>query len=169
MVHLGWVALWAEPPCSEPPGCVSRCPTSSYDSTLYLFFVQDLAWFLCEGLLPVEAGRAVPDAVRRLCATLAPRWRTLVASFGIPVRAGWGLGWHCGAHFPRKGGMGMQQLHAACVCWWHQPHTALFDPRTAGALRFGSSWVAQVELAQPWHAAWNANTLHASPFTLRSR
>jgi acyl-CoA oxidase len=55
--------------------------------TLYALYrlEQDLAWFMCEGLLPVEAGRAVPDAVRRLCAQLAPRWRTLVASFGIPV------------------------------------------------------------------------------------
>lgn len=33
----------------------------------------------------------MPDAVRRLCAQLAPRWRTLVASFGIPVRWDWGL------------------------------------------------------------------------------
>lgn len=54
-------------------------------SPINLTPLQDLAWFMCEGLLPVEAGRAVPDAVRRLCAQLAPHWRTLVAGFGIPV------------------------------------------------------------------------------------
>lgn len=45
---------------------------------------QDLAWFLTEGLLPLSVGRAVPAAVRALCAQLAPRWRLLVDSFGIP-------------------------------------------------------------------------------------
>lgn len=45
---------------------------------------QDLAWFLTEGLLPLGAGRAVLAATRALCAQLAPRWRLLVDSFGIP-------------------------------------------------------------------------------------
>lgn len=45
---------------------------------------QDLAWFLTEGLLTLEAGRAVPAAVRGLCAALAPHYRTLADAFGIP-------------------------------------------------------------------------------------
>jgi acyl-CoA oxidase len=35
-------------------------------------------------MVSLEAGRAVGDAVRALCAQLAPRWRLLVDSFGIP-------------------------------------------------------------------------------------
>lgn len=39
---------------------------------------------MTEGLLSVEAARAVPDRVRALCAQLAPSAALLVDSFGIP-------------------------------------------------------------------------------------
>ena len=36
---------------------------------------QDLSWFLTEGLVPLAAGKAVPEAVRGLCRQLAPHYR----------------------------------------------------------------------------------------------
>ena len=37
--------------------------------------MQDLAWFLTEGLVPLAVGKAVPEAVRSLCRSLAPHYR----------------------------------------------------------------------------------------------
>jgi acyl-CoA oxidase len=53
-------------------------------STTCAVVLQDLAWFLTEGLVPLAAGKAVGDAARALCAQLAPQCRLLVDSFGIP-------------------------------------------------------------------------------------
>lgn len=46
--------------------------------------LQDLAWFLTEGLVPLASGTAVGEAARALCRQLAPHYRTLLDSFGIP-------------------------------------------------------------------------------------
>ncbi|GAB4821263.1 hypothetical protein N2152v2_008309 [Parachlorella kessleri] len=45
---------------------------------------QDLGWLLAEEMLPPAAGKAVSEGVRRLCAELAPHYKLLIDSFGIP-------------------------------------------------------------------------------------
>jgi acyl-CoA oxidase len=45
---------------------------------------DDLAWFLCQGLVNAEVARAVPDTVRELCSKVAMSWRTVVDAFQIP-------------------------------------------------------------------------------------
>eukprot|EP00887_Chlorella_sp_A99_P005922 scaffold29.g5922.t1 len=45
----------------------------------------DLAWFMGEQLVPTEAGKAAPAAVRALCAGLAPHYSLLIDSFAIPT------------------------------------------------------------------------------------
>ncbi|GMH40366.1 hypothetical protein BSKO_08270 [Bryopsis sp. KO-2023] len=44
----------------------------------------DLAWFLSNEILLPAAGKAIPEAVRRLCVLLSPHSQVLVDSFGIP-------------------------------------------------------------------------------------
>ena len=58
----------------------------------------DLGWLVTSGLVSLEAARALPDALRALCAGLAPHYRLLVDSFGIPdylvaapIAADWSL------------------------------------------------------------------------------
>jgi hypothetical protein len=45
--------------------------------TLYALYrvERDVGWLVAEGLLPPQAGHAVPAAVRELCASLAPHYR----------------------------------------------------------------------------------------------
>ncbi|MEE2960643.1 MAG: acyl-CoA dehydrogenase [Myxococcota bacterium] len=45
---------------------------------------EELAWFMAEGLLPIKAGKLVPQEIRGLCAEIAPDARTLCDAFGIP-------------------------------------------------------------------------------------
>lgn len=54
--------------------------------TLYALYrvERDVGWLIAEGLLPPQAGHAVPAAVRELCALLAPHYSLLIDSFAIP-------------------------------------------------------------------------------------
>lgn len=45
---------------------------------------RDLAWFLSEGVLAPQQGRAVAAAARELCRDLSAQMTTLVDAFGIP-------------------------------------------------------------------------------------
>lgn len=45
---------------------------------------RDLAWFLAEGVLTPQQGRAVVAAARELCRDLSAQMLTLVEAFGIP-------------------------------------------------------------------------------------
>jgi acyl-CoA oxidase len=45
---------------------------------------DDLAWFICEGILSPTVASAVPDKVRELCARVSRDWETVIAAFDIP-------------------------------------------------------------------------------------
>jgi len=45
---------------------------------------DDLAYFVCQGLVTTEVGSAVPDHVRALCARVSRSWSTVVDAFQIP-------------------------------------------------------------------------------------
>lgn len=58
----------------------------------------DLGQLVCGGLVSAEAGAAVPERSRALCAELTPQWRVLVEGLGVPdhlvaspIAADWGL------------------------------------------------------------------------------
>lgn len=77
------------PQLAQAAAVPSLCLTSllspsSSSSSLHPPHLQDLSWFLLDGLVPLAAGRAVGEAARGLCAALAPQTRVLVDSFAIP-------------------------------------------------------------------------------------
>lgn len=45
---------------------------------------DDLAWFICEGILSPTVASGVPDKVRELCARVSRDWETVIAAFDIP-------------------------------------------------------------------------------------
>ena len=45
---------------------------------------DDLAYFVCQGLVTTDVGSAVPDQVRALCARVSRSWSTVVEAFQIP-------------------------------------------------------------------------------------
>ena len=69
-------------------GGLSSTLHSLLQSVLVLYGVSrlesDLAWFMCEGVISQEAAKAVVPTARELCSMLAPHWRELIDSFGIP-------------------------------------------------------------------------------------
>lgn len=58
-----------------------------YDVTM-LFALKrledDLSWFICQGLIPIDVGKSIPDLVRQLCAKVSQQWQVIIQSFGIP-------------------------------------------------------------------------------------
>lgn len=45
---------------------------------------DDLAWFMCQGIVSMDVASAVPERVRNLCAQVAGSWQAVIAGFQIP-------------------------------------------------------------------------------------